>query len=387
MDEKIDKLDKALSEYLENKQALPEELHTYRKTLTNLELLRDVPERDPDVKAAARGLFLEKAKSMPVPVSKPSKRRLIGWNTFFRRERSPMTTIVGFILALVVAFGGAGTTAYAAQDSLPNEPLYPVKQLTEQLRIALTTDKEAEVDLLLDLAQERVGEMMALANMGMEIPEQTQLRLQEHLQFALSETAQLGDAALMGALEQIQNMVQNQIKTMQQAQQNIPEDLPREQLQIAISAMNQVRQEAEDGLVDPTTFRNRQGTNRPDNAPDQPDNSPPNMNNRNESTSDEGITGYGDGTGDGGDANGSGYGDGTGDGGDANGSGYGDGTGDGGDAYGNGYGTGDGGGAYGDGNGDGICDCTCDNSKCDCSNECMPQSQQNGPQGPKGGDH
>jgi hypothetical protein len=389
MDENDDKLDRSISEYLRNRQPLPDELQQYHKTLAKLETLRNIPERDPNVKASARELFLQQAKSMPMPVSKTSNQRLKGWNKFFRRERSPMTTIIGFVLALVVAFGGAGTTAYAAQDSLPNEPLYPVKQFTEQIRIALTTDSEAEVDLLLDLTEERISEMMALANQGSEVPEQTQLRLQEHLQLALAEAAQLGDAALLGALQRIQTMAQNQIKAMQQVQQNLPEDSPCAALQLAITAMNRVRQEAEDGLEDPLTFRQRQGSNRPENAPEQPENIPPGKSNEVESLSSEGATGQGngDGTGEGGGAYGDGYGDGTGDGGGAYGEGFGDGTGDGGDAHGNGYGdgTGDGGGAYGDGDGDGVCDCTCDHPECDCTIECTPQDPQNGQKGPKGG--
>ncbi|OGO15565.1 MAG: hypothetical protein A2Z14_14340 [Chloroflexi bacterium RBG_16_48_8] len=387
MHEKNEELDKFLSEYLEEKQATSKELRPYREIFEKLDALRDVPERDPDMQAMARETFLNQAKSIAVPVTNATKQRLNGWNKFFRRERSPMTTVLGFVLALVVAFGGVGTTAYAAQDSLPTETLYPIKQLTEQIRLALTTDTEAEVHLLLDLTEERVGEMVALANQGLDIPEKTQLRLQEHLELALAEAAQLGDAALMGALQRLQTMAQNQIQAMQQVQQNRPEDSPSEALQIAITSMNRVRQEAEDGLNDPETFRLRQGTKRPENAPDQPENVPPGKKDEVESPSGDGAAGqgHGDGTGDGGGAYGNGSGDGPGDGGGAY--GYGDGTGDGGGAYGNGYGdgSGDGGGAYGDGDGDGVCDCLCDDPKCDCTMQYTPQGPQNGQQGHKGG--
>ncbi len=373
MDEMDDKLDRSLSDYLEKKQAIPNDLQSYRETLTKLEALRNVPERDPDVMASGRASFLQQAKSMPMPVSKTSNRRLRGWNRIFRKEHSPMTTIIGFVLALVVTFGGVGTTAYAAQDSLPNEPLYPLKQFTEQVRLALTTDGEAEVHLLLDLAEERIEEMMALVNRRLEVPDETQIRLQEHIQLALAEAAQLGDAALLGTLQRIQTMAQNQIQAMQQVQRNMPEDSPCEALQNAITAMNRIRQEAEEGLLDPLTFRNRQGTNRPEDAPQQPENIPPGKDDGIESLSDEGLSGQGNG-------------DGTGEGGGAFGNGNGDGTGDGGGAYGNGNGdgTGDGGGAYGDGDGDGVCDCTCDHPECNCTIDCTPQGPQNGSKGPKG---
>ncbi len=391
MDEMNDKLDRSLSKYLEDKHEISNELHSYRETLEKLEALRNVPERDPAKETVTRNAFLEQVRSMSMPVSKMPNRRLKGWNTIFRKERSPMTTILGVLLALAVAFGGAGTTAYAAQDSLPNEPLYPVKQFTEEVRMALTTDTEAEVDLLLDLSQERVKEMVALANQGLEVPEETQLRLQEHLQIAFTNAAQLGDAALEGALQRIHSMAQNQIQVMQQAQQNTPEGVSGEALQSAITAMNRVHQEAEDGLEDPLTFRQRHGSNRPETAPEQPENEPPGKRNDAGSQSGEGITGegYGDGTGEGGGAYGDGYGDGSGEGGGAYGDGYGDGSGNGGGAYGDGYGdgSGNGGGAYGDGDGDGVCDCTCDDPECDCATECMPQGPHNGKMDHNDGKH
>jgi hypothetical protein len=376
MDEKKEKLDRSLLKYLEEEHEISNELHPYRETLAKLEALRDVPERDPSIETVARSAFLEQARSLSIPVSEIPNRRLKGWNTIFRKERSPMSTILGVLLALAVAFGGAGTTAYAAQDSLPNEPLYPVKQFTEEVRMALTTDTEAEVDLLLDLTQERVGEMVALTNQGLEVPEETQLRLQEHLQLAFANAAQLGDAALEGALQRIQNMAQNQIQVMQQARQNTPEGASGEALQYAITAMNRVRQDAEDGLEDPLTFRQRHGSNRPENAPEQPENVPPGKRNDAGSQSGEGT-------------NGQGYGDGTGEGGGAYGDGYGDGSGEGGGAYGDGYGdgSGDDGGAYGDGDGDGVCDCTCDDPECDCATECMPQGPHNGKMDHKDGKH
>jgi hypothetical protein len=340
MDEKNDKLDRALTKYLEGEREISNELHPYHEMLEKLETLRDVPERDPAIQAVAREAYLEQAKSMSIPVSKTPHRRLKGWN-IFRKERSPMTTVLGLVLAVAIAFGGAGTTAYAAQDSLPNDPLYPVKQFTEQVRMTLATDTEDEFDLLLDLSQERVREIVALTNQGLEVPEETQLQLQEHLQLALADAAQLGDAALEGALQRMHTMAQSQIQVMQKAQQNTPEGASGEALQYAITAMNQVRQDAEDGLEDPVTFRMRHGTNRPENAPEQPENVPPGNSNKAGSQSGEGTTGQG----------------------------YGDGTGEGGGAYGDGY---------GDGTGDGVCDCTCDDPNCDCATGCMSQGDIDG---------
>ena len=44
---------------------------------------------------------------------------------------------IKLVLVLAVMFGGAGVTAAAAQSSLPNEALYPVKLLVEEVQLSL----------------------------------------------------------------------------------------------------------------------------------------------------------------------------------------------------------------------------------------------------------
>jgi hypothetical protein len=334
MSEIDDRLDDALSKYLEDPSEIRSDLEPYLPVLHGLNSLRDSPDRDEDLELVGRDAFIEFIKSLSAPVSKMPDGRLKGWKTFFGRERRPMTTVLSIALALMLAFGGVGTTAYAAQDSLPTDPLYPVKEFTEQVRLAITSDMEAEVQLLLDFVNERMEEMVALANGGKEVPEETQLKFQEQLRLALAKAAQLGDPELQGVLQRLQTMTQNQIQTMSQAQENQPADAPCEALQVAIRAMNRVRNDVEEGLSDPTTFRLRQGTNRPEDAPDQPENEPPGKQDPQ--------------PGPGGDPSGQGNGNGPNEGSGTNGNGPGDGTG-----AGDGDGTGNGAGPQGDGNGDG----------------------------------
>lgn len=183
-----------------------------------------------------------------------------------------MTSVMGILLAIVVAFGGLGTAAVAAQDSLPTEPLYAVKQFTEELRYGLTIDQEERVNLLMNFMAERVREMSGLIENEETVPQQTALRLENHLQLALQVAAQLDDAEMIPTLARLQQMTQSHLQTMEKLRQQSPED---ESLQLATRAMLQVQRAVEDGLEDPTTFRNRQGTNRPEDAPEQPENISP----------------------------------------------------------------------------------------------------------------
>ena len=51
------------------------------------------------------------------------------------------------IVTLALALGGTGITAYAAQDSLPDQPLYGVKTLTEDLQLQLNSRTKNQLSI------------------------------------------------------------------------------------------------------------------------------------------------------------------------------------------------------------------------------------------------
>ncbi|MCJ7604504.1 MAG: DUF5667 domain-containing protein [Dehalococcoidales bacterium] len=65
----------------------------------------------------------------------------------------------------VIVLGGGGT-AMAANSSLPDSFLYPVKLATESARIALTFSDEGKTELYAQFADRRVDEMVAMAEQG-----------------------------------------------------------------------------------------------------------------------------------------------------------------------------------------------------------------------------
>jgi hypothetical protein len=68
---------------------------------------------------------------------------------------------IPLIIALIVALGGGGAAA-AAQNSLPGNILYPVKQITEDVRYTLTINPNSKAMLQVEFAAERVDEIKAL---------------------------------------------------------------------------------------------------------------------------------------------------------------------------------------------------------------------------------
>ena len=62
------------------------------------------------------------------------------------------------IASLLVA--SSGITVYASQNSLPQDALYPVKTVTENIQVALTVSSEAKAKLHLKLAERRIQEVV-----------------------------------------------------------------------------------------------------------------------------------------------------------------------------------------------------------------------------------
>ncbi len=170
-----------------------------------------------------------------------------------------MTTLMTVVLIVSLALGGTGAAVYAAQDDLPTEPLYGVKTLSEDVRLGLTGNPEAQVKLSLEFANRRMGEIESLNVGGVVPPDPVATRLQAQLDNALHVAAGMDDAGLNRALIQVQAAIEQQTQRMAQVQANAPEEaqpiLARVQAMLA-----ERRALAQMGLEDPLAFRQRQRT-------------------------------------------------------------------------------------------------------------------------------
>ncbi len=86
-----------------------------------------------------------------------------------RRSRSivswfPRWAVVGTIVLGLAMVGGGTVTA--ADYSMPDEPLYPVKLAAEQVQLTLTFSNLGKAELCAKLADRRVEEIIHMANKG-----------------------------------------------------------------------------------------------------------------------------------------------------------------------------------------------------------------------------
>jgi hypothetical protein len=262
-----------------------------------LDELKLVTARNPQVAARARARFLAQA------VSANEAHRNRGWGFIFRKRQFALNMVVT-ILVIAGLLAGGGTTVRAAQDDLPNEPLYVIKILSEDVSLQFQNSPEAKADRLLELSQTRVQEMTQLIKAGQTPPEQVAERLEQHLQETLQLYSNLGDAELDQALVQLHEQLQQYEHDMQrlqvQATQGSQPVLERthKMLQTQLHVVNQ-------GLVDHQAFRNtvRNGVrDKQTQTPPTPTSTPstsatPPQNQNDQATPQPGGQGNGDGLG------------------------------------------------------------------------------------------
>ncbi|MFC1874038.1 DUF5667 domain-containing protein [Chloroflexota bacterium] len=125
----------------------------------------------PEFREQARHQFYGALREMGL---KPSR-------SFFSWSRQPRWAMVSALAALVLVVVGSGTVA-AAAGSMPDEPLYGVKLATERVRLVLTPSKLGKAELYTQLADNRVNEIIRMADEGKaEKVEQVARRLDTYL--------------------------------------------------------------------------------------------------------------------------------------------------------------------------------------------------------------
>lgn len=184
----------------------------------NLEGLKDIPARDPRIATQRRAQFLSQA------VSASEVHRHRKWTFTFRKENFAMNLIISTLVIAGLLFGG-GTAVYAAQDDLPNEPLYAVKMWSEETSLQLQNNPQDKADYLMTMAQTRIQEIAQLTADGEPIPEELPLLLQQHIQQALQLCLELDEITCDQTMLQIRDRLQEQDHLMQQLLINASEDV------------------------------------------------------------------------------------------------------------------------------------------------------------------
>ena len=191
--------------------------------------LQYIPARNPRSAVQGRENFLKQAAVFRQSVSREADRRQIRWsNTIFplfqREKRLPvLNTLIAVVVAMVVFFGASGATVYAAQGSLPDQALYPVKTWSEDAILTVTGSAQMRLNYALDFSDRRVAEMAGLLAAGKPLPEGVETRFQNELDLALGLIAGMDDFQAIQYLEQDRQRAEIQYQTMTMLMSGAPE--------------------------------------------------------------------------------------------------------------------------------------------------------------------
>ena len=88
------------------------------------------------------------------------------------------STLATIFLIVSLILGGGGATVAAAQNSQPDQPLYGIKVMSENVRQELAADPQMNFQLALNFANRRAEEIALMLEAGRVPPEAVQARYQ-----------------------------------------------------------------------------------------------------------------------------------------------------------------------------------------------------------------
>ena len=170
-------LNECLERLLVNGETIEQCLQSYPEQVTELKPLlqtalvaknASVIQPRPEFKARARYQFHLALQEVAAKRSRP----LFGWHIRW-------ATAIAILLILLLT---GGSTVAAADNSMPDGPLYGVKLATEQVRLTLTPSELGKAQLYASFTDKRVLEIARMAEEGKsEQVERTTQRLNAHL--------------------------------------------------------------------------------------------------------------------------------------------------------------------------------------------------------------
>jgi len=181
-----------------------------------LEHLQDIPDRGLQAQHAGRENFMMQVRSLkprPIKIQKPVQKG---------RRRSWALRMASIVAVLALALGSIGGTVYAAQASGPDDLLYGVKTLTEDIQLGLENDPEDKLDLITQFANRRLDEIEAQVEAGGPVSEKALARLGKHTQQMMQQASQMGEGNIENALRQVQQSLELQNQVMTKLQKQTP---------------------------------------------------------------------------------------------------------------------------------------------------------------------
>jgi hypothetical protein len=147
-------IESCLSSYPDESQELEDMLRTFVNVKWRTTLVEANPQYKNWGKAQLFNIYAKRAYQAEKEASRPG---------IFSLQRMWIPALAG--LLIFVLLGGVGTAA-ASNSAMPDQPLYPVKLATEEVRLALSFSDVDKAVVNTEIAQRRAQEIAAMAEIG-----------------------------------------------------------------------------------------------------------------------------------------------------------------------------------------------------------------------------
>ena len=126
-----------------------------------------------------------------------------------------MWKIAGALMVAVgMLLGGGGAVVAGAQEAMPEDTLYQVKILSEEIRLLTEGDPLSKMDLALEFADRRAEEIVHQIDAGLPVADTILVRLMNEDDLALAIAAQAGDAEAPAALDMVRTRLEEHLRVL-----------------------------------------------------------------------------------------------------------------------------------------------------------------------------
>jgi len=228
--------------------------HSEKLIRKRLLIFQDMPGRSLEAEKAGRTRFLRELASLRRDYTyRQNLRGILKPFVSGRHARLAFSTAAAVCIVLAFLLVSGGTVVFAAQSSQPNQILYPVKLLSEDVRLGLATNSESQFTLNMEFAERRLDEIDRLAQTGQDAGAQVTDRLQNELNSAIDSAASLDNNGAVKAMENLQaNLLQHKDHLVKLQSQANPHKMDK--YTQVVRMLQQKVSLAEQGIKDPQSI-------------------------------------------------------------------------------------------------------------------------------------